>query len=94
MTNDTNTIDTFFQAPSISYKKTIDKAPEEISQRLAKQDDQINQLQSVLGDINLITDAITNEQQRQTNQLEKVHDDMDKAIKKAHVDDFRVKKLL
>lgn len=86
--------DSFFQAPSISYQKTIDKAPVEVAERLAKQDDQINQLQSVLGDINLITDAITNEQQRQIGQLGNVHDNMDKAIKKAHVDDFRVKKLL
>ena len=78
----------------MDYKQLIDKAPEEVSNKLAAQDKQINDLQSIVGDINLIANAIGGETDRQTKQLQEIHEDMDKAMKKAHVDDFRVKKLL
>ena len=83
----------FFKAAKADASRIITNAPEEVADALAVQDEQVNDLQSVVDDLDAISSAIGNEGQRQVDQLGKMHKTADKTLKTAHKDAFRTKRM-
>lgn len=83
----------FFKAAKADASRIITNAPEEVADALAIQDEQVNDLQSVVDDLDAISSAIGNEGQRQVDQLGKMHKTADKTLKTAHKDAFRTKRM-
>lgn len=83
----------FFQAPKSDTAKLVSNAPNEVKQQLKKQDEQINALTDVVTDFTAINKAQKNELEREIDQLDKIHEKTNKALKKANKDAFRTAKL-
>jgi len=84
----------FFQAPKANSAGLVSNAPDEIQMQLKMQDDQINTLSNVVGDIRTMNKAIKKEADRETEQLDKVHERTNKALHKANKDVHRTDRLL
>jgi len=83
----------FFQAPKSNTTRLMTNAPEEIQDRMKKQDEQINALSGAVSDFRSIDAAIKKEALREIDQLDTIHEKTNKALLTANKDAFRAAKL-
>ena len=83
----------FFQAPKSNTSRLMGNAPEEVQDKVKKQDEQINALSGAVADFRNMDDAIKKEALREVEQLDYIHDKTNKALKAANKDAFRTAKL-
>jgi len=83
----------FFQTPKSDVSKIISDAPDEVQTKLKMQDDQINTLADVVGDLKNINKALLTETKREVEQLDDIHKQVNKTLKVANKDAYRAKKL-